>query len=322
MARRAGDCKTPRAVIAFGSAITKPDVYAACAEPGIRRAAEPGSAVLARPAAGSISQSYNALLDEAAGLEDLEALVLVHQDAELVDDDFLAIARRALADPEVGLVGCVGAVGVRSIAWWEGSVTLANFVNRYDDSGGGDLPAFSWDPAEAPPYTQLGEVDTLDGFVLVFAPWTIANVRFDESLSRFHGYDLDLCLQVREQGRKVVTADFRAVHHRPLEMVPDLDEWVDAHVRTAEKWDGRMPGVGSGVGTWRERALRAEAETEAARVVAHWKTLELVAQERRLERAVADARQSISWRITKPLRLLGADRRRGPRARISPTYTR
>ena len=30
------------------------------------------------------------------------------------------------------------------IAWWEGSVTLASFVNRYDEHGGGDLPAFSW----------------------------------------------------------------------------------------------------------------------------------------------------------------------------------
>ena len=309
-------------MIAFGAAITKPDVYATCAEPGIRRAAEAGAPVLARPAAGSISESYNALLDEAAGLGDLEALVLVHQDAELVDTDFLAIVRGALADPEVGLVGCVGAVGVRSIAWWEGSVTLANFVNRYDDSGGGDLPAFSWDPADAPPYTQIGEVDTLDGFVLVFSPWAIANLRFDEGLSRFHGYDLDLCLQVREQGRKVVTADFRAVHHRPLEMVPDLDDWVDAHVRVAEKWDGRMGEVGHGAGTWRERALRAEAETEAARVVAYWKTLELVAQERRLEGALAEARHSLSWKLTKPLRLLGADRNRAARSRVSPTYSR
>jgi hypothetical protein len=291
-------------VIAFGSAITKPDVYAACAEPGIRRVAEPGAPVLARPAAGSISESYNALLDEAAALEDLEALVLVHQDAELVDPDFLAIVRRALADPEVGLVGCVGAVGVRSIAWWEGSVTLANFANRYDDSGGGDLPAFSWDPDDSPPYTQLGDVETIDGFVIVFAPWTVRNIRFDESLSRFHGYDLDLCLQVREAGRTVVTADFRAIHHRPLEMVPDLDEWVDAHGRTAEKWHGRFGEVGYEVGTWRERALRAEAETEAARVVAHWKTLELIAQERRLENAVAEARSSLSWKLTRPLRLL------------------
>src|SRR5687768_13667133 len=109
-------------MIAFGSAITKPEVYRLCAEPGVRRAAEADSELDALPATGTVFSSYNALLDRAAGREDLEALVLVHQDAEIVDADFCAKARAALADPAVGIAGCVGAVGVRSIAWWDGSV--------------------------------------------------------------------------------------------------------------------------------------------------------------------------------------------------------
>ena len=44
--------------------------------------------------------------------------------------DFCAKVREALRDPDVGVVGCVGAIGVRSIAWWEGSVALASFVHR------------------------------------------------------------------------------------------------------------------------------------------------------------------------------------------------
>jgi hypothetical protein len=63
-------------MIAFGSSITSDDVYRRCAEPGIRLAAEPGSEVLARPARGSIFASYNRILEEAAELEGLEALVL------------------------------------------------------------------------------------------------------------------------------------------------------------------------------------------------------------------------------------------------------
>jgi hypothetical protein len=54
-------------MIAFGSSITKPEVYRRCAEPGIRRAAEPDSEIVAMPAAGSIFRSYNALLDQFAG---------------------------------------------------------------------------------------------------------------------------------------------------------------------------------------------------------------------------------------------------------------
>jgi hypothetical protein len=290
-------------MIAFGSSITRPDVYHACAEPGIRRAAEPGSVVFDLPAIGSISRSYNALLDRAAGLDDLEALVLVHQDAEIVSAELCSTIRATLADPDVGVIGCAGAIGVRSIAWWEGSVTLSSFVNRYEELGGGDLQAFSWDWEDAPAYARTGEVETLDGFVLVLSPWAVRNLRFDETLGAFHGYDLDFCLQVREAGRKVVTADFRAIHHRPLEMVPDLDEWIDAHIRVAEKWDGRMPGIGHAEGSWRERALRAEAERDAARSMAHSTELEIEARKAMLERMLAETRGSISWRITAPLRL-------------------
>jgi hypothetical protein len=292
-------------MIAFGTSITKPEVFRRCAQPGIRRAAEPDSPVFELAATGSIAASYNALLDRAAALADLEALVLVHQDSEIVDADLCRRLRDAFDDAEVGLVGCVGAIGVRSIAWWEASVTLASFVNRYEDHGGGDLESFSWNWDEAPAYAHTGEVETLDGFLLALSPWVVRNVRFDESLGSFHGYDLDFCLQVREAGRKVVTADFRAIHHRQLEMVPDPDEWVAAHIAVAEKWDGRMPGIGTAEGSWRDRALRAEAERDAALAIAHSKELELAARVAELQRGIDETRASISWRITAPLRALG-----------------
>jgi hypothetical protein len=292
-------------MIAFASSITKPEVYRRCAEPGIRRAAESDSEIHELASIGSIFRSYNALLDQFTRRQDLEALVLVHQDAEIIEPDFCSIVRGALSDPQVGLVGCVGAVGVRSIAWWEASVTCASFINRYEEHGGGDLPSFSWAWSDAPAYARIGEVETLDGFVLVIAPWVVDNIRFDESLGQFHGYDLDLCLQVRAAGRKVVTADFRAIHHRALEMVPDPEQWADAHVRVADKWDGRM-GIGAGAGTWQERARRAEADTDAALVLAYSNELECEARVRELERALAETTTSISWRITQPLRRLRA----------------
>jgi glycosyl transferase family 2 len=291
-------------MIAFGTSITKPEVFRRCADPGIRQAAEPGSEVIAIDAVGTIFRSYNALLERAAALADLEALVLVHQDAEIVDADLCAKVREALSDPDVAAVGCVGAIGVRSIAWWEASVTLASFINRYEEHGGGDLHSFSWAWDDAPPYAHTGEVETLDGFLLALSPWAVRNLRFDETLGEFHGYDLDFCLQVREAGRKVVTADFRAIHHRPLEMVPDPERWVAAHVAVAEKWDGRMPGIGTAPGTWQERALRAEAERDLALAIGHTKALELDARTAEAERALAETRASISWRITAPFRRL------------------
>jgi hypothetical protein len=296
-------------MIVFASSITDPVVYEQAAERGIRLAAEPDSEVMPHAAAGSLFRSYNLILDTVAERDDLEALVLVHQDAEITDRDFCAKLRRGLSDPQVGVVGCVGAIGVRSIAWWEGSVTWASFVHRYGELGGGELPAFAWNGAKMPPYARTGQVDTVDGFVLGLSPWTVHNLRFDESLGQLHGYDFDFCLQVRAAGRKVVTEDFKVVHHHSLDLISDVETWIKAHMQIAEKWDGRMPNVGANAGSWKERARRAEAEAAASRALSVSTQLKAEARALQHERDLKEITESISWRITEPLRRLNALRR-------------
>ena len=292
-------------MIAFGCAITDNDTYRRCAEPGIRRAAEPDSLVLANSSAGSLFRNYNLILDQVRDHEDLEALVLVHQDAEIVDEDLPAILRRAFSDPEVAIVGCVGAVGVRNIAWWDGSVTWAGFTHRYREFGGGEVPGVTWDPDDIPPYAQIGEVDSLDGYVLALSPWAVRELRFDESLGLLHGYDLDICLQAREAGKKVVTEDFRVIHHHSLELIGHVETWIEAHIRVAEKWDGKVPGVGTAPGDWRERARRGEAEAGAAHMLAQQHEIIGHARSRHMERELEEMKSSTTWKLTEPLRRLG-----------------
>ncbi len=292
-------------MIAFGSSITEPETYTRRAQKGIELAAEPDSKVLAIAAAGSIYRSYNYMLDEAAKIDDLEALVLVHQDAEIVDTQFCSKVRKALADPEVALAGCVGAVGVRSIAWWEGSVTWASFTHSFKELGGGEYPGFTFPGSNPPAYAHIGEVDTIDGFVMCFSPWAVHNVRFDEGLGeRIHGYDFDYCLQVREAGRKIMTADLHVIHHHSLDLIGDPDSWIAAHMKVAEKWDGRMGKIGQEGGDWKQRARRAEATAAAA----HAKTVsaEMKGEARilGLQRALDEVTGTLSWRITKPIRWL------------------
>lgn len=292
-------------MIAFGCAISEPEAYRRYAEPGIRRAAEKDSPVYAFSAVGTIFRSYNLLLDTAAGLNDLEAFVLVHPHAEITDPDFCVKVRRVLADPEVGVVGCVGARGVRSIAWWEGAVAGGAVTHLYQEHGGGTLPAYSWTGPVAPP----GEVDAVDGFLMVLSPWAVRNIRFDEALDLGHGYDVDYCLQVREAGHRVVAADLAVTHHRSLELISDLDMWVEAYVKVAEKWDGRIPGADGAAGDragedWEDRARRAEAEREAERAVAYGHALHRDARVLSLERELQQITQTRSWQLTTPLRRL------------------
>jgi hypothetical protein len=295
-------------MFAFGCSITKPEIYEQAAGPGIGLAREPDSVVLANAAAGSLFRSYNLIMDQAAEHEDLECLALVHQDAEIADPAFCDKVRKALTDPDVGVVGCVGAVDVRSIAWWEGSVTWASFLHKYGELGGGEVAAFAWGD-DPPPYARLGEVDTVDGFVMCLSPWVVRNVRFDESLGALHGYDLDFCLQVREAGRKVVTADLKVVHHHSLDLVSNPDSWIQAHIAVTEKWEDRMPNIGRGGGDWKQRARRAEAEAALARATAETASLKYNAREAQMQRDLDEAIESISWRLTSPLRRANVLRR-------------
>ena len=292
-------------MIAFGCAITEGELYERYAEPGIRLAAEPDSQILAYGSGGSIFRNYNMLIDMVADRDDLEALVLLHQDAEIVDADFCAKVREALADPEVALVGCAGAIGVRSIAWWEGAVTWSGFTHRFQEHGGGEIPALSWDAEKLPSYARLGEVDAIDGFVMALSPWAVRELRFDEALGRLHGYDFDLCCQARAAGKKVVTADFRAIHHHSLDMIKGIDGWVEAHIKVAEKWDGRIADVGSEAGEWKQRARRAEAELAAQRMVGFAVEHVWNARVEALRSELRDTKASTSWRWTTPLRALG-----------------
>ena len=185
-------------MIAFATCIGSEEKLRRYASPGLRRACEPDSIVAEATADGSIFTAYNEVLDAFAAREDLEALVLLHEDTEIVDSAFCAKVRRALADPEVAIVGVVGAREVSGLAWWEGQGFGRVVESRgVVDFGGG-----------------AHDVDTVDGLLMVLSPWAVRNLRFDdERFSGFHGYDADLCFQARAAGKRVVVDEIAVVHH-------------------------------------------------------------------------------------------------------------
>jgi hypothetical protein len=165
-------------------------------------------------------------------------------------------------------------------------------------------------------------VDTLDGVLLVLSPWSVRSLRFDESLGQFDGYDLDFCLQVRDAGRKVMTADLRIIHHHSLELMVNPERWVEANIRLTEKWEQRVPQIGAVLGAraddWKARARRAESEAAAARTLRISAINQAHARESELQRELETMRTSTSWRVTAPLRWAGKRlRNQQPRGRRS-----
>jgi hypothetical protein len=293
-------------VIVFASSIREPDNYVEHAQPGIARVAEPGSPVHAFAVVGPVCRSYNLLLDRGAAHDDLEALVLVDQDLEITDPGFCAKVRAALADPDVALIGCAGATGVQTAAWWDGAVTCGDVVHRYSEFAGGDLDGYGWARTGRPP----AEVEAVDAHLLVLSPWAARELRFDESLYLGTGFEVDFAARVRQAGRKVVAADLSVIHHRGIDLVRDLEVWTEGHIELAEKWDGRLPGAPPRPEDWKARARVAEAEREAARAQAYSVFSRREAQLVPLERELTAMTETTGWKLTAPLRQLNALRRR------------
>ncbi len=165
----------------------------------------------------SIAAAYNSIL-EACG--DDTALILLHDDLELTDPDAEAKLLAAL-DPDVGLVGVAGGDGRHGLAWW-----LYNPVGHQQT----DVLNIDFGP-------RAGDVDLLEGSLLVFSPWAVRVLRFDERFPGFHGYD-EVAAQARAAGMRVRVADVDTHHHSSLGFKTEAShlQWLEADRLYREKW--------------------------------------------------------------------------------------
>ncbi len=206
-------------MIAFAACIGTQETFQRYARPTLARCAEPDSQ-LAEIETDSIFSGYNEALDAFSSSEDLEALVLLHEDVSIDDQHFCAKVRARLADPSVAVIGAIGATGVRSLCWWEGQIR----GRVHETRGLIDHGAGCWD------------VDSVDGLLMILSPWAVRNLRFDDNnFHGFHGYDVDFCFQARAAGRRVVVDDFAVFHHTRGGIGDGSDFWrADGILR--RKW--------------------------------------------------------------------------------------
>ncbi len=98
------------------------------------------------------------------------------------------------------------------------------------------------------------------------------------------------------------------VHHPPLELVDELDLWIEGHTQAAEKWEARIAGIGRTTRTWKTRARRAEAEREAARTIAYSTAHGVDARAAAPERELEEMDDSLPGGSRQPLRRLNRGR--------------
>jgi GT2 family glycosyltransferase len=208
-------------MFALGCAVSDQRTFEAVALPCLRTISEPDTVLLTRRGHDSIQRPYNEMIEEAGALSDLEGLVLMHQDMELTDDSLLARVRPLLGEPRVGAVGVLGGRDVPPHCWWEAEQLFGTARTPLVDirhSAGSH------------------EVEVVDGALLALAPWVVRELRFSEELAAdFHGYDLDLCLQIRAAGGRVVCNDIPYMHHMSRPWADD-EQYMRAGRALARRW--------------------------------------------------------------------------------------
>ena len=206
----------------FATCVGSAATYRARALPGLRTVAEPDSMLVEATAEhGSIRGAYDEILDAVARLDDVEALVLLHEDVELLDASFCATVRaRFAASPDAAILGAVGADRVRSLAWWEGR-GAGHVVETRGTVDFGRHPC---------------PVDTVDGLLLVLSPWAIAALRYGaDAVGGFHGYDAELCFAARAAGRSVWVERLPLIHHTKGGY-GDREAWDRADAAFRARW--------------------------------------------------------------------------------------
>ncbi len=229
-------------MIGFGCVISSEDEYRTYALPGIERSLEPGDAIVTPRGQSCIFRAYNEILARLGGNPELEATVLVHQDVEIADPGFRDKVRAACVEPGVGVVGVIGGIGVHSIAWWESDLAIGQVQWEWLLGDAQRRALYKEEEFRLETVGRSGDVDSVDGLILILSPAATRTLRFDESLGPgFHGYDADICFQARAAGMKVKVADIDVIHHHEIRAMTEPEDWVEAQVRFARKWGTGPP---------------------------------------------------------------------------------
>lgn len=146
----------------------------------------------------SIFGAYNEILQTVRRAGDASWCLLVHEDVIVRDAALGRKLEDAFGDPTVGIVGVIGGRRPPGVNWWKASEKFGRVEESRYDVEFGAAPA---------------RVDVVDGLFLALSPWAVERLAFDEErFIGFHGYDADLCLSCRAEGRDVLVLDVDLVH--------------------------------------------------------------------------------------------------------------
>ncbi len=180
-----------------------------------------------------ICHVYNKLAQQAK----YEYILFIHEDICFHTLNWGSKLIDLLSKKEIGLVGVSGSLYKSS---YSSSWTACNQefyrINTIQHYNGIKNPSYH---VINPDKNSYSEVAVIDGVFMATRSDVLTKFRFDEILLKgFHGYDFDICMQIRSNYKIVVTHDIQIEHFSSGKM---NKKWLDDIMLLHKKWKNHLP---------------------------------------------------------------------------------
>lgn len=194
----------------------------------------------------SIAKKYNYAIENIVLKSNEQNICFRHKDSYIaVPYDIVEYKlTKRFENYRIGICGLIGTSALdKTCTWWSG-VASAGGRKTYGEGAiiQGDITN-NCGLVEYPMVEHPGVYDylaTVDGCCMFFPRRVFEEgLRFDETLTDYHFYDTDICLQLLERGYKVSTIDLKVKHYsvgKPPANFEDLRKVFFA------KWDKKVHG--------------------------------------------------------------------------------
>ncbi len=179
-----------------------------------------------------LCSAYNEGVSRAQG----DICVFVHEDVFFLESGWGQVLRQKFETPSIGLVGVAGTqyLFADDLRWHGAGQPFTKGRVIHELKGGREfiLTVFNWDRSDA-------DAVVVDGLFFAVRKELFRTIRFDEkTFPGFHFYDLDICMQVRQMSRCIVTWDILVKH---LSAGKNDSGWFSAAEAFGKKYRDSLP---------------------------------------------------------------------------------
>lgn len=181
----------------------------------------------------SLCSAYNQGVSQSRG----DIVVFVHEDAFFMEPGWGTVLENKFAqDSTIGLIGVAGTQYLASHhpAWIAAGQPFirGHVIHEIPTNHTYEMAVFSSDKTDA-------EVVAVDGLFFAIRRSLFDHIRFDnQTFDGFHFYDLDICMQIRQTHKLIVTWDILIKHLSP----GTCDEvWIETGRKFLTKYANELP---------------------------------------------------------------------------------